>query len=237
MSKDRQAELDLQILARTELFRGVDARALAEARDSSSKRRLSAGEVLFNQGDPASTFYIVVVGRLRATQTTSDGQQIIIRYISPGEFVGFTALSSGANHPGTATAVEETHVIGWNVNAIRLLMEKHSRIAINALSVLGSRYHEMQIRLREIATERVERRIAHALLRLAKDTGRSTSNGIEIAIPLSRQDLAEMSGTTLHTVSRVLSGWESAQLVDTGRRRVMVRNPDALEQIAATEAR
>jgi CRP-like cAMP-binding protein len=233
---ERQAELDLQILARTELFRGVDSVTLAEARDTSFKTRLSGGEVLFNQGDPSSALYIVVVGRLRATQTTSDGQQVIIRYIGPGEFVGFTALSSGANHPGTATAVEESHLVGWNVGAIRLLMEKHSTIAINALSVLGDRYYEMQTRLREIATERVEQRIAHALLRLSKHAGRSTPNGIEIAIPLSRQDLAEMSGTTLHTVSRVLSGWEGSKLVDTGRRRVVVRDSQALERIAATEA-
>lgn len=232
---ERQAELDLQILGRTELFRGVDSGTLIEARETSVKRRVAAGEVLFNQGDPSSTFYIVVVGRLRASQTTPDGQQVIIRYIGPGEFVGFTALSGGASHPGTATAVEESHLLAWDVASIRLLMEKHSVVAINALSVLADRYHEMQTRLREIATERVEQRIAHALLRLAKHAGRSTPSGIEIAIPLSRQDLAEMSGTTLHTVSRMLSGWEGAKLVDTGRRRVVVRNSDALERIAATE--
>lgn len=234
---ERQAELDLQILARTELFRGVDTRVLVEARDSSFKRRLLAGEVLFNQGDSPSKFHIIVVGRLRATQTTPDGQQVIIRYAGPGEFVGFMALTDGASHPATATAVEETHLLGWNVGNIRLLMEKHSVIAINALSVLGNRYHEMQTRLREIATERVEQRIAHALLRLSRHAGRSTPKGIEIAIPLSRQDLAEMAGTTLHTVSRVISAWESAHLVDTGRRRVMVRDTAALEQIAAAQAR
>jgi CRP-like cAMP-binding protein len=72
-------------------------------------------------------------------------------------------------------------------------------------------------------------------LRLAKDAGRSTPNGIEIAIPLSRQDLAEMSGTTLHTVSRILSSWEADGLVDTGRRRVVVRKTQALEAVAAAE--
>ncbi|MGE0061848.1 MAG: Crp/Fnr family transcriptional regulator [Xanthobacteraceae bacterium] len=230
---ERQAEFDLQILARTELFRGADNRILIEARDAAFKKRLAAGDVLFSQGDPTSATYIVVVGRLRATQTTADGQQIIIRYLGPGEFVGFMALSSGANHPGSAIAVEETHLMGWSAGTIRTLMEKHSSIALNALAALGTRYHEMQIRLREIATERVEQRIAHAILRLAKHAGRTTPNGIEISIPLSRQDLAEMSGTTLHTVSRVLSAWESVGLVDTGRRRVMVRKSDALEGIAA----
>lgn len=229
---ERQAELDLHILSRTELFRGVATQVLIEARDSSFRRRLSAGEVLFNQGDPCEAFHIVIVGRLRATQTTPDGQQVIIRYIGPGEFVGFTALSSGANHPGTANAIEETHLLSWEVGTLKKLMERHSAIPINALSVLGDRYYEMQTRLREIATERVEQRIAHTLLRLSKHAGRRSPDGIEIAIPLSRQDLAEMSGTTLHTVSRVLSNWESAHLVDTGRRRVIVRNSDALEGIA-----
>lgn len=233
---ERQAEIDLQILARTELFRGAGNPTLIEARDAAFKKRLAAGDVLFSQGDPTSATYIVVVGRLRATQTTPDGQQIIIRYIGPGEFAGFMALSSGTNHPGSAIAVEETHLVGWSAGTIRALMEKHSSIALNALAALGTRYHEMQIRLREIATERVEQRIAHAILRLAKHAGRATPNGIEIAIPLSRQDLAEMSGTTLHTVSRLLSAWESAGLVDTGRRRVSVRRADALETIAATSS-
>jgi len=233
VAMERQAEFDLQILARTELFRGADSRTLIEARDTAFKKRLAAGDVLFSQGDPTSELYIVVVGQLRATQTTPDGQQIIIRYIGPGEFAGFMALSSGTNHPGSAVAVEETHLMGWSAGTIRGLMEKHSGIALNALAVLGARYHEMQTRLREIATERVEQRIAHAILRLAKHAGRTTPNGIEISIPLSRQDLAEMSGTTLHTVSRVLSSWESAGHVDTGRRRVMVRKLDALEGVAA----
>jgi CRP-like cAMP-binding protein len=112
-------------------------------------------------------------------------------------------------------------------------MERHSDVALNALSALGTRYHEMQTRLREIATERVEQRIAHALLRLAKEAGRSTGTGIEIAIPLSRQDVAEMTGTTLHTVSRILSAWEGTGLVDTGRRRVLIRKLAELEAVAA----
>jgi CRP-like cAMP-binding protein len=231
---ERQADFDLKILAGTQLFRGVSSAAIADARNSCSKKKLAPGDVLFSQGDPTSGFYIVTVGRLRATQTTPDGQQVIIRYIGPGEFVGFTALSGGTHHPGTAVAVDETYAMAWTVNAIRSLMEKHSDVALNALSALGVRYHEMQTRLREIATERVEQRIAHALLRLTKEAGRSTPNGIEIAIPLSRQDVAEMTGTTLHTVSRVLSGWESAGLVDTGRRRVLIRKLAELEAVAAT---
>lgn len=232
---ERPSDIDLNILGRTELFRGVPDNVLWQVRAAATRRRLSEGSVLFQQGDPADTVCVVVVGRLRATQTTSDGQQIIIRYLGPGELAGYTALSGGQSHPGTVTAVEDTHILTWSATAIRDLMAQHPAIAMNALSVLGTRYHETQTRLRELSTEKVERRIAHAILRLARQAGRRTAQGIEIAIPLSRQDLAEMTGTTLHTVSRMLSAWESDGIVDSGRRRVMVRKPEALAVIAGED--
>jgi CRP-like cAMP-binding protein len=230
---DSQTDADLKILGQTELFRGLDRRVLAEARDASFRKTLATGETLFHQGEPVSTLYVVTAGRLRATQTTADGQQVIIRYIGPGELAGYTALSGGEEHPGTTAAVEETQLIGWNAPAIRALMARNAALAMNAVAVLGARYHDMQLRLREVATERVEQRIVHAILRLARSAGRPTPRGIEIAIPLSRQDLAELAGTTLYTVSRVLSGWEESGLVDIGRRRVTICNAPALERIAA----
>jgi CRP-like cAMP-binding protein len=86
--------------------------------------------------------------------------------------------------------------------------------------------------MREMATERVERRVARALLRLAREAGKRTEAGIEIAMPLSRQDVAEMTGTTLYTVSRLLSAWEQDGLVETGRQRVVIKQAHALVKIA-----
>jgi CRP-like cAMP-binding protein len=115
-------------------------------------------------------------------------------------------------------------------------MSRHSLIAINVARILGGRYLDMQVRLRELSTEKVERRIAHTILRLVEQAGRRTARGIEIAFPLSRQDLAEMSGTTLHTVSRTLSAWEERGIVDCGRRRVVVAKSQLLESIAEEQA-
>ena len=112
------------------------------------------------------------------------------------------------------------------------IMTRHSSIAMNAVRLLGARYLDMQVRLRELSTEKVERRLAHTILRLAQQAGRRTARGIEIAFPLSRQDLAEMSGTTLHTVSRTLSAWEERGIVDCGRRRIIVARSQLLESIA-----
>jgi CRP-like cAMP-binding protein len=225
-------DYSLDILARTELFRGLGQPALTAARAVSFRKQLKTGEDLLVQGSPADSLFVVVVGRLRVTQTGAEGQQVIVRYLGSGELAGYATLSGGGTHPGTATAVDDTHVIGWTAAAVRKLLSDHPAIAANALAVIGSRYRETQLRLREVATERVEQRIAHTILRLADQAGRRTANGIEITFPVSRQDLAEMCGTTLHTVSRTLSEWEDQGVVESGRRRVIVSRPDQLAAIA-----
>jgi CRP-like cAMP-binding protein len=97
---------------------------------------------------------------------------------------------------------------------------------------LAGRVKEFQDRYRELATERVERRVAHALLRLAAQIGKSADGGTLIDLTLSRQDIAELTGTTIYTVSRILSGWESRGIIESGRERVLVRDRDALTSIA-----
>jgi CRP-like cAMP-binding protein len=111
-------------------------------------------------------------------------------------------------------------------------MEQHSRLALNGLRLVAGRFQDLQDRYRELSTERVERRIARVLLRLARQTGQRTERGVLIDLPLSRQDLGEMTGTTLYTVSRTLSGWEQQGLIETGRERIVIRNPHSLVSIA-----
>jgi CRP-like cAMP-binding protein len=100
------------------------------------------------------------------------------------------------------------------------------------MRLLSERLREVQERFRELATERVAQRIARALLRLVRQAGRRVKNGVLIDMPLSRQDLAEMTGTTLYTVSRTLSEWESRGILESGREKVLVKRPHALVAIA-----
>lgn len=229
-------EIDLSILANAEIFSGLPRESLEEVRKLSFRRRFDAGEVVFRQGDPASHVFVVVMGQLRVAQATAEGQQVIIRFIGRGDLAGYAVLSAGETYPGTVAAVEDTHAMGWTAGSMRQLMDAHPRIATNALSIVSGRYRELQERLRQQATENVERRIAHAILKLAGQAGRSTPQGIEIAFPVSRQDLAEMAATTLHTVSRTMSGWEERGVVHNRRRRVIVTQPDTLLAIAVGDA-
>ena len=104
-------------------------------------------------------------------------------------------------------------------------------LILNAFTSIR-RFHELQDRYRELATERVERRVARALLRLARQTGTRTQEGVLLDLPLSRQDLGQMTGTTQYTASRILSGWEHKGLIVTGRERVVIRDPHGLVIIA-----
>ena len=111
-------------------------------------------------------------------------------------------------------------------------MAKFPALATNTLQTVGARLQETHTRVVEMSTEQVERRIAHALLRLVNQSGRKVEHGVEIDFPISRQDIAQMTGTTLHTVSRTLSAWESRGLVESGRQSIVLREPHKLFVLA-----
>jgi CRP/FNR family transcriptional regulator, nitrogen oxide reductase regulator len=111
-------------------------------------------------------------------------------------------------------------------------VEKFPALAVNTLQTVGSRLQESHTRVVEMSTQQVEQRIAHALLRLAKQSGRKVEHRVEIDFPISRQDIAQMTGTTLHTVSRTLSGWEQRGLIESGRQRIVLREPHKLMVLA-----
>jgi CRP/FNR family transcriptional regulator, nitrogen oxide reductase regulator len=120
----------------------------------------------------------------------------------------------------------------WPSSPWSRLIVKFPSLATSALQTVGSRLQDAQARVMEMSNEQVEQRVAHALLRLAKQAGRKVNAGTEIDFPISCQDVAEMTGTTLHTVSRILGAWESKGLVEGGRQRIVLSDPDRLHILA-----
>lgn len=221
------------LLEQVALFRGLSPIALDEVARMAHVVEHPRGEAFFRQDTQADRFFVLVQGRVRIVQVTVDGQQVVVHYVNPGEMFGFASVFGDARYPGTAEVVDEARALTWDGAATRALMQRHPALALNALETLGARLREAQQRLRELSTERVERRVARAVLRLAKQAGKAVEGGVRIDFPLSRQDLAELTGTTLHTVSRILSAWEGQGLVETGRQRVVVRDEAGLERVAA----
>jgi CRP-like cAMP-binding protein len=206
--------------------------ALDDVLAQAASERYGAGDVVFEQGDTANRFFVLLHGRLRVTQVTPEGQQVVVRIVSPGDLFGIARALRRVDYPGTATAVLESVALFWPMASWSDIVEMHPVFAVNAMQVMGERLQEAQARIREISTEGVERRVGHAVLRLARQSGYSEEDGIRIDFPISKQDIAEMTGTTLHSVSRILTAWEDAGIVSGGRQKLLVRDPHRLLLIA-----
>lgn len=197
-----------------------------------SSRRVPQDEAVFKQGQHADSFYLLVSGRLKVTQVTGDGQQVIVRVVHPGELFGFAVALQRTDYPGTAVAATDSEILSWPSELWPQLIEQNGRVAVSAIQTIGRQLEEAHTRISEMSTQEVERRVAHTILRLSLLAGKKDGSGIQIAFPISRQDIAEMTGTTLHTVSRILSAWEAQGLVECGRQKVVVRDFSGLSLLA-----
>lgn len=225
-------ENEIIITKNTSLFREIDSQGIQEIVQASHVRKLPSGEYYFFEDEPADTAYVLLEGKVKLTQVTPDGQQIILGYLSPGRVFGIIAVLKKVKYPVTAEAVGQCKALAWDQKTMTKLMERYPRIALNALYIMSGQIREFQNRVRDLSTKRVETRIARAVLRLARQSGKKIDSGVLIDLPLSRQDLAEMSGTTLYTVSRILNDWEKREIVHSKRQQIVIRYPHGLVSIA-----
>ncbi|VBB42904.1 Cyclic nucleotide-binding domain protein [uncultured Desulfatiglans sp.] len=226
---------DSDIYSGSGLSAGIAEDQKPDIFNAGQNQSITPGETLFREGDPAVRCYFVQNGRLKLTKLHQEGKETIVRYINPGEITAAVAVFRGKRYPVTAVAVVPTVVIGWDRNTILRLLSAHPPLAINFLQAAVERLDDVQTRYLELQAERVERRIAHALLRIMRQSGRRMDSGILIDFPLSRQDLADYTGTTPYTVSRTLSRWEKSGWISTGREKVVVTDPHALVIFAENE--
>ena len=224
--------LDPSLIRRFDLFQSVDEDGLRAVLDDATTRRIPKGAAMFEQAAEAREFFVLLDGRLKVVQVTADGEQVLIRFVVPGEVCGVAVAMRRPDYPATASAVIDSLALVWESRHWDRLCAKAPALAVNTLHSVGQRLQEAHSRIREFSTEDVERRVAHALLRLAGQSGRKTDRGVVIDFPVTRQDLADMSGATLHTVSRIMSAWETAGLIEGGRQRVTVREPHKLLLVA-----
>lgn len=211
-------------LSATPLFDGLADKAIENALKTSVCKVFRKDEILFHEGDAAAMVYLIYRGRIKLAQVGEEGEEIILRYIGPGELLALVAVLKGREYPAAGIVVQEGEAFCWEGRTLRDLMLRHPEIALNALEVVTGRLIEFQERYREQTTERVERRVAKTLLRLTRRAGHRVAEGVLIDFPLTRQDIAELAGTTLYSVSRILSAWEKRGWVKSGREKVILCN-------------
>ena len=222
-------------LRQVSVFQNATDEDLKLIAQNAIQRSLEEGEFFFFQGDPAGYLYVLISGRAKLTQMNGAGQQVNLRTINEWQMFGaLGAVRENALYPASAQAMEQSTALAIRSDYFHELLRTRPYLSFDLMKLMTGYIQEMQERYRELATEKVERRLARTLLRLTAHMGvKNADGGIELTF--TRQDLAEMSGTTLFTASRVLSEWEKRGLVESGRERVVIRNPHELVQIAEQE--
>jgi CRP/FNR family transcriptional regulator, nitrogen oxide reductase regulator len=222
-----------EIIRQSSLFKDVSPAAFEKVLSLGVLRPVEEGGYFFMQGDAATHAYVLVEGRVKMIQITPGGQQITMRIMTPGQtYGGIALLNPDSGYPATAQSVENSIAMAWNTAQLREMASLEPAISLNTMQLMHGYITELQERQQALVTERVDQRIARILLKLAAQSGKKVAEGVLIDLPLTRQDVAEMSGTTLYTVSRTLSQWERDGLLSIGRERVVIREPHGLVRLA-----
>ncbi len=195
-------------------------------------RAVDKDEYLFFEGDPADTLYLVRSGRIKILKHSDTGKEMLLEIVSAGDTVGETGILDGGGYPVSAQAMEPSQV--WGIRRADYLraLDAHPELALQTARSLGKRLQEAYQTMLSLAVERVERRIARVLLKLAAATGQRTGDGIVIGATVTRQDIADMTGTTVETAIRVMSRWTKRGIIRSRRGRITLLKPHDLVLIA-----
>jgi CRP-like cAMP-binding protein len=230
------SRLDRSLISGLPLFQGLTADNLDRVVGKARSQRVPKGQAIFEQDAEAHAFFLLLDGHVRVVKSTPEGQDVIVRYISPGELIGIARALGRTTYPASAVAAVDCVVLAWPSALWSEFAATFPAFGANTYKTVGSRLQDAHTLVVEMSTEQVDQRVAHALLKLIAQSGKKTDDGVLIDFPISRQDIAEMTGTTLHTVSRLLTAWEEKGLIRSGRQKVAVTDPSRLRQIAEAHA-
>jgi CRP-like cAMP-binding protein len=198
----------------------------------STVREFKRGETIFDQDSPSEAFYAITAGRVKIFKLMPNGKDLILEVFGPGDPLGAVAAYMGRPFPATASALEDTTCVVIPRPAFFRLLEQHPSLVRGLLLGLTTRLVELTNRLAELTGGRIEPRFARLFLKLADQMGRSERGGFFIPLALSRQELADMTGTTIETCIRIMSRWGKQDIVRTDKDGFFVVDRKALEALA-----
>lgn len=221
------------ILARTPVFRRLapqDRRRVAEA---TTIRQYPKGATIFEQDAPADAFYTIAAGRVKIFKMLPSGKDLILEVFGTGDPLGAVAVYDERPFPASAVALEDTTCLVIPRPVFFRLLEEHPSLVRGLMLGMTVRLVELTNRLAELSGTRIEPRFARLFLKLAGDMGRQDRGGTFIPLALSRQELADMTGTTIETAIRIMSRWNKDAIVHTDKDGFLILNRAALEATAA----
>jgi CRP/FNR family transcriptional regulator len=223
-----------EVLRRSTLFRRLTPDDRKRIAAVAMLKTLDKGATLFTEGDSSDLLYTVLTGRVKVFKVTPRGTDVILELFGPGDSVGAVAVYESRPYPASAVALEPTICVVIPRQAFFSLLDTHPSMVRGLLVGLTHRLVELTNRLAELSGGRVEGRLARFMLKLAQDMGQPRAEGTFIALTLSRQELADMIGTTIETSIRIMSRWGKDDIVRTEKDGFLVVDRAALEAVAMT---
>lgn len=211
------------------LFTGVSSEDFRRISDAARLKRFSPGEMLYLEGDTVEQVLLLISGFVKTTQVGPKGVEVILRLSAPGDVLDAVGLFATGRHCTTAQAIRACGALAWRAEIFKDLLGGLPVLHQNMIRFICGDLQELEERFRELSTERVAPRVARQLIRLQEQAGWPHKRWVEIH--LSRESLAQMTGTTVYTISRLLSAWEARGLVACGREFVMIRDVPALRRV------
>jgi len=203
-----------EVLRQSLIFSSLSRDELAELSALAVPRSFESGEFVFWEGDAPEWFYLVAEGRVKVVKHSSSGKEFIIAFFGPGEMFGEVAVFEDKPYPASAQAIAETKVLGIKRRDFLSFLADRPQVALRIISVLGGRLRDAQSRLKDLAGERVEQRLAQTLLMLSAKLGST--------LPFTRQEIADMAGTTTETAIRVMSRLKQGKIIRSVRGKIII---------------
>jgi CRP-like cAMP-binding protein len=189
-------------------------------------------QAIYFEGDPGEHLYLVAMGKVKLLRHTASGRDVLLDILRGGEYFGSLTILGGRGYTETSVAQTDCCILQISSSNFEEILNRYPDVSLKVLQAVGQRLEESQEIVKQLSVYSAEQRIAAALIRLAKKMGEQKEQGMLIQLPFSRQDLAAMTGTTVETVSRVMSRFANKGLVTSGRKWVEVRDTQGLERIA-----
>jgi len=213
-----------QILRRSSIFSSLNDDESSELAELTIERSFMPNEFIFWDGDAPEWFYIIAEGKVKVLKHSSLGKEFIIAFFGSGEMFGEVAVFENKPYPASAQAMVETKVVGIKREAILSFLANRPQVALRIINVLAGRLRDAQGRLRDLAGERVEQRLASVLLMLSSKLGPTLS--------FTRQEIADMVGTTTETAIRVMSHLKDRGIIRSVRGKVTILDEEKLRLLS-----
>ena len=219
------SEKESSFLRRIPVFEDLDPADLSLIDRVTTERRMERGATVFVEGDPGEGFHFIRSGKVKIIKLAADGREHILNILGPGEVFAEVLLFNDAPYPATAIAVEDSLVGVIRNRELESLLTEHPRLAVHIIRVMSKKLLYIQSKVKTFALADSQAKVAQTLEYLLDRYGRQTGRGVEVALEINRQDIANMAGTTRETVSRVFRTLKDDGVLEDDERRIIVREP------------